>query len=237
MQIPQLETPSEKEIITHIYPRFAVLLGACQEWDCLSCWTLHPCVQSCAVTSSASWLTPVDALVSTELRKITCKHSRRKTLVVGSCVGEERPAHGDSWEWWDGEPHPALDPGLFLGLQGLSTMLLSDLLAAHAQLTIYFPMSSSLSCRMKHLSPFSTSVQAFHQQWACSQLKTLWLFLQRNLAEQQWVQVRHREKWEASWLIPWHWLFPSFQPLPVLSKRPSQAGGSQSGMPLPGQKL
>lgn len=26
MQIPQLETPSEKEIITHVYPRFVFFL-------------------------------------------------------------------------------------------------------------------------------------------------------------------------------------------------------------------
>lgn len=152
---------------------------------------------------------PVDALVSPELRKITCKHSGRKTLVVGSCMGEKRPAHGDSWEWWDGDPHPALHHGLLPSLQGLSTMLLLDLLVAHPQLTIYFPVSSSLSCRMKPLSLLgivNTSVQAFRQQWACSQLKPMWLFLQRNLAEQRWVQVRHRGKWEASWLIPWHWL-------------------------------
>lgn len=146
-------------------PKFHILLGACQDWDCLSCWTLSPCVQSCVMASSASWVPPVDALISTELRKITCKHSGRKILVVGLCMVEERPAHDDSRELWDGEPDPALDPCLFPSLQGLSIMLLSDLFAADSQLTIYFPMSSYLSCSMKPLSLLgilSTSVQAFH---------------------------------------------------------------------------
>lgn len=77
-------------------------------------------------------------MISAELREIAFKHSGRQTLVVGSCMGEESPEHDDSSEWLNGEPHPALDPGLFPGLQGLNIVLLSDLLAAHPQLTIYF---------------------------------------------------------------------------------------------------
>lgn len=165
--------------------RFTFLVPARSETACpAGHWA---CVQSCSMASSVSWVPPGDALISTELRKIAFKHSGRQTLVVGSCIGEESPESDDSSELLDGEPHPALDPGLFPGLQGLSTMLLSDLLAAHPQLTIYFPMSSSLSCGMKPLSLLgilNTSVQAFHQQWACSQLKPLWLFPQRNLTEQ-----------------------------------------------------
>lgn len=172
-------------------PEAHVLLGACQEWDWFP--SACPAGHGAPVISHVPWpvlpheyLPPVDALVSTGIRKITILQTQWKED-SGSGV-----MHGGrkTSTWW------------FLRAVGWSSTwswFVSWLVGPEHHAAVRFACCTPLTHNLfpcvqlpelqdetlSLLGILNTSVQAFHQQWAFSQLKLLWLFVtQRNFAEQ-----------------------------------------------------